>query len=79
MRKLNDACVHDLFLMSFIDEVLENFGGKEAYSFTNVFLGYHQIKITSEDRRKTTSHQTSKRFNSNQARAGKNTTPSAGY
>jgi hypothetical protein len=34
--------------------VLENFGGHEAYSFTDGFLGYHQIKITQEDRYKTT-------------------------
>lgn len=52
--KLNDACVPDPFLMSFIDEALDNFGGKEAYSFTDVFSGYHQIKITLEDRRKMT-------------------------
>jgi len=40
--------------MPFIDEVLDNVGGEEAYSFTNGFSGYHQIKITPEDRRKTT-------------------------
>ena len=46
LRKLNDAYVHDPFLMPFIDEVLDNVGGKEAYSFTNRFSRYHQIKIT---------------------------------
>jgi len=51
---LNDACVHDPFLASFIDEVLENIDGQEAYSFIDGFLGYHQIKIVPEDRRKTT-------------------------
>jgi len=45
LRKLNDACVHDPFPTPFIDEVLENVGGQEAYSFTNGFSGYHQIKI----------------------------------
>jgi hypothetical protein len=40
--------------MPFTDEVLENLGGQEAYSFTDVFLGYHQIRIAQEDRHKTT-------------------------
>ena len=35
-------------------EVLENVGGQEAYSFTNGFSGYHQIKVALEDRSKTT-------------------------
>ena len=54
LRKLNDVCVHDPFLTLFIDEVLENVGRQEAYSFMDGFLGYHQIKITPKDRRKTT-------------------------
>jgi hypothetical protein len=54
MRKLNDACLHDPFPTPFTDEVLENVGGKEAYSFMDGFLGYHQIKIAQEDRYKTT-------------------------
>jgi hypothetical protein len=37
LRNLNDACLHD----PFTDEVLENVGGHEAYSFTNGFSGYH--------------------------------------
>ena len=54
LRKLNDACVHDPFPTPFTDEVLENVGGQEAYSFTNGFSRYHQIKIMLEDRSKTT-------------------------
>ena len=54
LRKLNDAYVHDPFPTPFTDEVLENVGSREAYSFTDGFLGYHQIKITSEGRRTTT-------------------------
>jgi len=54
LRKLNDACVHDPFPTPFTDEVLENVGGQEVYSFTDGFSGYHQIKIASEDRSKTT-------------------------
>ena len=52
--KLNEACVHDPFLTLFTDEVLDNVGGHEAYSFTDGFSRYHQIKIASEDRSKTT-------------------------
>ena len=51
---MNDAFLHDPFPTHFTDEVLKNVGGQEAYSFTNGFLGYHQIKIAPEDRHKTT-------------------------
>jgi hypothetical protein len=33
--------------------VLENTGGHQAYSFTDGFSGYHQIKIAQQDRHKT--------------------------
>ena len=46
--------MHDPFLTPFTDEVLECLGGQEAYSFTDGFSGYHQIKITPKDRSKTT-------------------------
>jgi len=52
--KLNDACVHDPFPMLFIDKVLDNVSGQEAYSFTDGFSKYHQIKITQVDRSKMT-------------------------
>jgi len=54
LKKLNDTCVHDPFPTPFTDEVLENVGGQEAYSFMDGFSRYHQIKITLEDRRNTT-------------------------
>jgi len=54
LQKLDDAYVHDPLMTPFTDEVLDNIGGQEAYSFTDGFSGYHQIKITSEDRRKMT-------------------------
>ena len=54
MCKLNDACVHDPFPTPFSDEILDNFGGQQAYSFTDVFYGYHQIQIASENCSKTT-------------------------
>ena len=41
LRKLNDACLHDPFPTPFTDEVLDNVRGKEVYSFTNGFSGYH--------------------------------------
>ena len=39
LRKLNDTCVHDPFPTPFTDQVLENVGGKESYSFTDGFSG----------------------------------------
>eukprot|EP00253_Pinus_taeda_P022841 PITA_22841 len=54
LRKLNDACVHEPFPTPFTDELLDNVGGQEAYSFTDGFFGYHQIKIAPEDKSKTT-------------------------
>jgi hypothetical protein len=43
-----------LFLPHLQTEVLENVGGQEAYSFTDGFSGYHQIRIALEYRHKTT-------------------------
>jgi hypothetical protein len=37
LRKLNDACPQDPFPTPFINEVLENVGGNEAYSFIDGF------------------------------------------
>jgi len=54
LRKLNDTCVHDPFLTPFTDEVLQNVGSQEAYSFMDGFSWYHQIKIALEDRSKMT-------------------------
>jgi hypothetical protein len=45
LRKLNDSCLYNPFPTPFTDEVLENVGGQEAYSFTDGFPGYHQIRI----------------------------------
>ena len=49
LRKLNDASLHDPFLTPFTNEVLDNVGGHEVYSFTDGFSGYHQIRIHPED------------------------------
>jgi hypothetical protein len=43
LRKLNDACLHDPFPTPFSDKVLDNVGGQEEYSFTDVFSGYHRV------------------------------------
>jgi hypothetical protein len=46
--------MHEPFPTPFIDEVLEQVVGKESYSFIDGFLGYHQVRIAEEDKRKTT-------------------------
>jgi hypothetical protein len=43
LQKLNDAYLHDPFPTPFTNEVLDNVGGQEVYSFTDGFLVYHQI------------------------------------
>lgn len=48
------ACIHDPLLTPFTNEVLDNVGGQEAYSFIDGFSRYHQIKIVRENRSKTT-------------------------
>jgi hypothetical protein len=49
LTKLNDACLHDQLPTLFTDEVLDNVGGQEVYSFTDGFSSYHQIRISKED------------------------------
>jgi hypothetical protein len=51
---LNSACVHDPFPTPFSDEVLDQVAGNEAYSFTDGFFGYHQVRIAEEDKKNTT-------------------------
>jgi hypothetical protein len=54
LQKPNSSCVHDPFPTPFIDEVLEQLAGKESYSFMDGFSGYHQVRITKEDKNNTT-------------------------
>jgi hypothetical protein len=54
LRSLNATYFHDPFLTPFTDEVMENVGNKEAYSFKDGFSGYHQVRIIEEDQDKTT-------------------------
>jgi hypothetical protein len=51
---LNSTCVHDPFPTPFTNEVLEQVLRKEAYSFKDGFLGYHQVRIAEEDKKKIT-------------------------
>jgi hypothetical protein len=53
-RSLNSACVHDPFPTPFTDEMLEQAVGKEYYSFADGFMGYHQVRIDEENKKKTT-------------------------
>ena len=43
LRKLNDAFVHDPFPTPYTDEVLDNVGGQEVYSFIDGFSGNQVI------------------------------------
>jgi len=54
LRKLNDACSYDPFPTPFTDEVLDNVGVHEVYSFTDGFSGYHHIRFAKEDIHMTT-------------------------
>jgi hypothetical protein len=45
LRNLNGACLLDPFPTTFTDEVLENVGGQDAYSFMDRLLVYHQIRL----------------------------------
>ncbi|GJW78165.1 hypothetical protein Tco_0139847 [Tanacetum coccineum] len=53
-RKLNDATRKDLFLLPFIDKILERLSGNEYYCFLDGFSGFFQILIALEDQEKTT-------------------------
>jgi len=43
-----------MFPTPFSYELLDQVAGKEAYSFTDDFSGYHQVRIPEEDKKKTT-------------------------
>ena len=52
LQSLNTTYVQDPLPTPFRDEVLENVGGRESYSFMDVFSRYHQVQITEEDQAK---------------------------
>jgi hypothetical protein len=51
---LNKACPKDNFPTPFIDQIIDECAGCEAFSFMDGFLGYNQIQIKPEDQHKTT-------------------------
>jgi hypothetical protein len=53
-KSMNYACVHDPFPTPFSDEALDQVSGKESYSFIDESLGYQQVRIVEEDKKKTT-------------------------
>jgi hypothetical protein len=46
---LNKACPKDNFPTAFIDQIIDECAGCEAFSFMDDFLGYNQIQIKPED------------------------------
>lgn len=53
-KKLNDVTKKDRYPILFCDEVLEEVGVHELYSFVDDYSGYHQVRIAEEDQLKTT-------------------------
>jgi hypothetical protein len=51
---LNKACPKDNFPTPFIDQIVDECTGCEAFSFMDGFSGYNQIQIKPEDQHKTT-------------------------
>jgi hypothetical protein len=52
---LNKACPKDNFPTPFIDQIVNECTGCEAFSFMDGFSGYNQIQINPEDQKKTAS------------------------
>ena len=50
---LNRACPKDNFPTPFINQILDEYAGSEAFSFVDGFSGYNQIQIKPEDQHKT--------------------------
>ncbi len=48
-QKLNVTTKKDMYPLLFTNEVLDKVAGHEVYSFSDGFLGYHQIQITFDD------------------------------
>jgi hypothetical protein len=51
---LNKACPKDNYPTPFIDQIIDECAGCEAFSFMDGFLGYNQIQIKHDDQHKTT-------------------------
>ena len=55
-KKLNAATRKDLFMLPFIDQMVECLAGHEYYYFLDGYSGYNQIPIAAEDQEKTIVH-----------------------
>jgi hypothetical protein len=53
-RDLNKACPKENYPTPFIDQIIDECAGCEAFSFMDGFSGYNQIQIKPEDQHKTT-------------------------
>jgi hypothetical protein len=53
-RDLNKACPKDNYPTLFIDQIIDECAGFEAFSFMDGFSGYNQIQIKPKDQHKTT-------------------------
>jgi hypothetical protein len=49
LHDLNKACPKDTFPTTFIDQIIDECAGCEAFSFMDGFSGYNQIQIKPED------------------------------
>ena len=49
---LNDACLKDSFTLPRIDQIVDTLAGHDMLSFLNAFLGYHQIPMHPQMRKK---------------------------
>ena len=50
---LNKACPQDIFLLPWIDQIVDSTAECDLLCFLDAFLGYHQIKMAVEDVEKT--------------------------
>ena len=53
-RQVNNATIKDIYLVPYIEHLLERVVGAEDYNFIDGFSGYNQISVVPEDQHKTT-------------------------
>ena len=52
LKQVNAATIRDNYPLPIMDHVLERVARKQAYSFLDGFLGYHQVSIAPQDKHK---------------------------